>query len=314
MSFQQIHSADWLAHFVRAGYPDARPLAAGVEGAVYALDDRTVAKAWGRRRATELQPWRAFYTDLAAADLPFDTPEILRVEEVGGVAVTIERRLHGSPLQARIDPHAGGLAPSVVNTMLEILRALAAVPATAAMRQLPVLDETEPFRSAEDDFPTALTALLERRTARSAALLRRRVPDFDRRYAALRSGLGALDRRPDTVLHGDLFGENVLIDNSGRLTAVLDFGFLSGAGDPRFDAAVTAATMNMYGNHAAATTEALTDAFAAYLGHPPPVLRLYRAAYAVATSDAFTADGSDGHFDWCTRQLTSSSTTAALGL
>ncbi|HJT76890.1 MAG TPA: phosphoenolpyruvate--protein phosphotransferase, partial [Gemmataceae bacterium] len=46
---------------------------------------------------------------------------------------------------------------------------------------------------------------------------------------------------PDTVVHGDLFGENVLVDHAGRPTAVLDFGFLSGAGDARFDAAVTAA-------------------------------------------------------------------------
>jgi hypothetical protein len=44
------------------------------------------------------------------------------------------------------------------------------------------------------------------------------------------------------------------------------------------------------------------------------VLHLYRAAYATATSDAFTADGSDGHFDWCVRQLTAPRVTAALRL
>ena len=119
------------------------------------------------------------------------------------------------------------------------------------------------------------------------------MPDFDRRYTRLLAGLAALDRRPDTVIH--LFAENVVVDTDGRPTAVLDFGVLSGAGDPRFDAAVTAATMNMYGTHAAAITETLTDAFADHLGHPPHVLRLYRAAYATATSSAFTTDGSDGH-------------------
>jgi aminoglycoside phosphotransferase (APT) family kinase protein len=128
---------------------------------------------------------------------------------------------------------------------------------------------TEPFRTAGDDFPAALAALLHRRTARSGDLLRRRVPNFDRRYAALLSGLAAVDRRPGTVLHGDLFGENVLIDGRGRPSAVLDFGFLSGAGDPRFDAAVTAAIMTMYGAHAAAITDALTDSVADRLGHSP---------------------------------------------
>ena len=179
------------------------------------------------------------------------------------------------------------------------------------MRRLPVLDEDQPFRRAGDDFPTALTALLERRTG---PVLRARVPDFDRRYGAVVARLSTLDRRPDAVLHGDLFGENILVDPAGRPAAVLDFGFLSGAGDPRFDAAVTAAIMDMYGPGAAATTERFTERFAAELSCSVDVLRLYRAAYALATSTAFTPDGTDGHFAWCVRQLTSPETTTTLGL
>jgi aminoglycoside phosphotransferase (APT) family kinase protein len=311
---RQIHSGEWLAHFARSGYSEARPLAAGVEGAVYALDGDTVGKVWGRRRPAELRLWQEFYADLAAAGLPFATPHILRIEETRGVAVTVERRLHGHPLQAHVDLRAAELTPSVAGAMLHVLRSLATVPATTAMQQLPVLDGTEPFRTAGDDFPAALTALLERRTARSGPLLRHRVTDFDRRFAGLLAALNSLDRRPDTVVHGDLFGENVLVDDAGHPTAVLDFGFLSGAGDPRFDAAVTAATMNMYGPHAAAVAARLTDTFADHLGHSPRTLRVYRAAYAVATSDAFTDDGSDGHFAWCTRQLTAPDVTAALDL
>jgi hypothetical protein len=203
VTFRHVHSADWLAYFVEAGHPDVRPLAAGVEGAVYELGDGMAAKVWGRRRPDELRLWQAFYADLAAAGLPFATPEILRVEEIRGAAVTVERRLSGTPLQARVDLQARELEPSVAATMLGILRALATVPATPAMR---------------------------------------------------------------------------------------------------------------YGAHAAAVTTTLTDAFADHLGHPPQVLHLYRAAYATATSDAFTADGSDGHFDWCTRQLTAAEVTATLGV
>ena len=79
MTFEQVHSAGWVAHFVQVGYPDARPLAAGVEGAVYDLGDGTVAKVWAHRRRADLQLWRAFYDDLAAGGLPFATPEILRM-------------------------------------------------------------------------------------------------------------------------------------------------------------------------------------------------------------------------------------------
>jgi hypothetical protein len=74
-------------------------------------------------------------------------------------------------------------------------------------------------------------------------------------------------------------------------------------GDPRLDAAIAASVMNMYGPHAAAITEALTAQVAHDLGYPAQALLIYQAAYAVATANAFTSDGSDGHYAWCLSQL-----------
>jgi aminoglycoside phosphotransferase (APT) family kinase protein len=312
VDFRQQHTAEWAAYLREIGYPAAEPLGAGVEGAVYRLGDATVAKVWGHRRRTELRLLQAFYADVAAVRLPFATPVILSVDEVDGRAVTIERELTGTPLDQQLDSRSADIPPAAVDTIIEVLAGLATVPATAAMRRLPVLDETGPFRADGDDFPIALERLLERRTTRFGTVLRARVPDFDRRYDAIRRALNVLDRRSDTVLHGDLVADNIFVHPSGRPSAVLDFGFLSGAGDPRFDAAVAAAVTDMYGPHAATITESLTDRFAAALGHSADVLRLYRAAYAVATSNAFTADGSDGHFQWCIDQLTAPRTTTAL--
>jgi len=44
------------------------------------------------------------------------------------------------------------------------------------------------------------------------------------------------------------------------------------------------------------------------------VLLIYQASYAVATANAFTADGSDGHFAWCLSQLRRPDIAKALGL
>ena len=57
---------------------------------------------------------------------------------------------------------------------------------------------------------------------------------------------------------------------------------------------------------------AMTAQIAADLSYPADTLLLYQAAYAVATSNAFTADGSDGHFAWCIRQLARADITAVL--
>lgn len=247
--FLRTHTPKWLEYFTRNGYPDVKPLAAGVEGAIYRLGDGTVAKVWGRRREAELTRMQRFYADVACAGLPFATPVILRVEEVDGVAVTFEQELHGEPLQKRLAFDDRELDAATVDCMVGVVQALAGVPGTDNMRNLPVLDEDRLFWAGADDFLAALIALLERRVARFGDLLRAHVPDFDRRYSRILEKLAALDRVPTTVIHGDLFGENILVDEAVRPLAVLDFGFLSTAGDPRLDASITAVIMNMYGPH-----------------------------------------------------------------
>lgn len=303
MGFLQVHTPEWVRRFVAMGYSDAEPLAAGVEGAIYRLGGGMVAKVWsGRRR--ELGLMRAYYADVADAGLPFKTPVFLRMEHIDGAVVTFEPELHGQPLQNRVTFKDRELDPAAIDCMLLVLRSLAGVRATDAMRQLPVLDEDRPFWDGADDsvgaddFVGALVALLERRVARFGGVLRSHISDFDERYTRLRSGLRGLDRVPPTAIHGDLFGGNVLVDDDARPLSVLDFGFLATAGDPRFDAGVSASIMNMYGDHAIAITDALTKRFAAELAYPVQALIHYQGAYAIATANVFTADGSDGHFTW----------------
>jgi aminoglycoside phosphotransferase (APT) family kinase protein len=301
---KQVHTTGWLEYFLRQGYPDVRPLASGVEGAIYWLRRGTVAKVWGHRGALVLVKMQRFYADVAHANLGFATPVILSVEEVDGTAITYERELYGRPLQDRLSFDDVELDASSVKSVIDVLKELATVPATEVMLQMPVLDEDRPFRDESGDFSASLIALLDRRVQRFGHVLRSHVVDFDHRYARILEKLAGIDRVQPSVVHGDLFGENILVDERARPVSVLDFGFLSTAGDPRLDASITAGIMNMYGPHAEAIATTLTDRFAMELGYSPEVLLIYRAAYAVATSNVFTADGSDGHFPWCVAQLT----------
>jgi aminoglycoside phosphotransferase (APT) family kinase protein len=311
--FVLSHSREWLDRFRRQGH-DPAPLAAGAEGAVYDLGGGLVAKVWRERRAAELERMQSFYADVAAAGLPFATPEVLRIEQVDGTSVTYERKLPGVPLQRRLDMTDREIGPAAVTCVTDVLRGLATVPAAASMRELPALEENRPLWAGANTFHAALLGLIERRARRFGAVIRDHLPDFDRRCAALRERLGAMNSWPDAVIHGDLFGENILVDEHDRPVAVLDFGFLTTAGDPRFDAAITAGIMNMYGPHALSSTQYLTARLARNLGYPPEVLLTYQAAYATVTSNAFTLDGSDGHFGWCIAQLRRADISEALGL
>ncbi len=311
--FVLAHTQQWIKHFAGEGHAP-RPLAAGVEGAIYDLGGGLVAKVWRDRRPAELVRMQSFYADVAAAGLPFSTPEILAVEQVERTPVTYERKLPGAPLQQRLGRDDRGVNPAAARCVTDVLRALATVSATTAMRQLAVLDEDRPLWEGADTFSDVLLGLLRRRVARFGPVIRSHLPDFGRRYARLQERLGALARPLDTVIHGDLVTGNILVDEQARPLAVLDFGFLTTAGDPRLDAAIAASVMNMYGPHAPAITSVLTAQLAHDLGYPADALLTYQAAYAVATSNAFTSDGSDGHFAWCIDQLRRPDITDILGL
>ncbi len=276
-----------------------------MEGVVYALGDGRVAKVWSGRPPAGLELTRQVYADIARHRLPFATPEILDVEEHEGVLVTYERELPGAPARgdSAHEDHERELSAHHMAALLAVLRGLASVPGTDAMRRLTVQGDDRPLWRGHDRFQDALTALVARAVARHGAALAAHVPDLDEGVERTVHALRSLPNAPVTAIHGDLVPPNIHTDAAGRPVAVLDFGFYTTAGDPAFEAAVTAAVWDMYGPYAEEHTTELTRLFAHELGYPHATLTAYQAAYALTTYDLFGLDDGDGHFRWCAGQL-----------
>ncbi|MDT0268175.1 aminoglycoside phosphotransferase family protein [Streptomyces sp. DSM 44915] len=279
----------------RLGYRPADLLGQGMEGTVYRLAGGLVGKVWNPGRTlADVRRHAAFQTELAAQRLPFATPEPVAVRELDGVVVSVERELPGVPLsEAGLDPAAEHAA------ILDVVAVLGTTTAGPAARALPVLDEAEPLRAGRD-WPAAFADLAERRAAASRGPLLRALPELDRILAAVRDRLLALPAGgPERVVHGDICPPNILVDRGGRVVALLDWGFLTGAGDNAFDAATAAGFFDMYGPAARAHDDALLAAMTDRLGHPRATLLTYRAAYSLSTATIYSPTGDDGHFAWC---------------
>lgn len=282
---------------------DALPiLGSGMEGTVRDLGDGRVAKVWHRRTREDIEVSRGFGEALAQAGLPFGTPRVLDLLDHGGSVVTIEPYLSGRPATSA-DRAA----------LVDVLAALAAVSPDPALASLPVLPHESAFGPALS-FPDHLAALVRRRVASSREPLAARLPDLDDLVGATVASLEAFDVAGPCLVHGDLIPANVLLDDAGAVSAVLDFGFLTTVGDPAFDAAVTASIADMYGPDARATESALDDRVADRFQHDPERLATYRAAYALVTATCFSTSGSDGHFDWCVAMLERADVRAALSI
>ncbi|MGH3489337.1 MAG: phosphotransferase family protein [Actinopolymorphaceae bacterium] len=302
---------DWPDELGKVGLTVTGPLGAGMDGVVYALDDGTVAKVWIRQDATSLTRLANFYAQLDATGLPFATPLMHEIRSVAGTPVTIERRLAGRPLSAYLasldrpdHPEQRERLERAMRTFVDVLAALREVtvppPATRAMA---VMDEPEPFYAPDEAWPGALERLVHRRFDAYGPVLRAAVVDLDALLDRVVGGLRALPGVGSAVVHGDLCTPNLLIDDDLRVVSVLDWGYLSTAGDPAFDASLAAGFFDMYGGKARSIDQTLTDWIVAEFGYPPEVLALYRMVYAIAGACAYDPAGGDGHFAWCVDQL-----------
>lgn len=276
-------SLDALALMRAAGFAVTHELGRGMEGVVASLDDERVVKVWDRRPRAEVDRLRTFYDAVEAgfdrAGVPLAVPRILDVGEWDGLVVTVHRRLRGR-----------AAAPAAPEPVLDVLAALAQVPATPDLAVLPVPDG-EPSFDPEVPFGTSLADLVLRRAALLGPLLDDGVAE------RLADALRSLAPVPSCLVHGDLGPVHVLLED-GRPAGLLDFGYVSTVGDPAFDAAVAACLQDMFGPGAAAATAALDALAVARFGHDPAVLVLYRAAYGLVTASCLT--GHPGrHLDWC---------------
>lgn len=215
--------------------PGARLIGKGGEGNVYELHDDRVVKVYRQGSESELQRLAAFQEMLARQGFPFRTPRILDIGRVDKTLFTIERRLPGETLSGRF------------SSLSEDQQRLALTNYYAALRlinEVELPDYTYGHVLPTEDYPGGaatwvdfLDWQLDRSLEKAGPDLAQDVEAFEEKAQELRQLLHRYaGGGPKRLVHGDYFLENVLFDDNLQVSAVLDFGAHTLAGDPRLDA------------------------------------------------------------------------------
>lgn len=282
------------------GYPGAEFVAAGVEGAVFRLDEAHAAKVWLRKKHRELEALKQFCEDVAASSLPFQTPRIFQISPLPRVPeywCTVEAWLPGRPLCPIDAPRP--TSDAALDCVVEVVAALATVPATPAMKALPILEEHRAPWLQGEDFHAMLRRLVLRRTSVAPGALPSIIPDLDRLIDLILRALATIPNAPDCLVHGDLVPANIMVDEALRPVAVLDFGWLSTAGASAFEAATAASFYDFVFPEGRALEERLEARLVHRLGFHRRTMAVYRATMAIASAGYYSEGPDDFWFRWC---------------
>lgn len=278
-------------------------IASGMEGHVFRLEPQSVAKVWHHKTRAEITPLKDFYEQLQTLEFPFETPLITQVQEVDGTTISVEKELHGTSMRTLVKEDELEPPPFAFEAVLSILSISKDKKLIGDKVHLPILG-IMPSREARNSGVIAvLLEVANQKVKKYGDQLRRSVPDFDWIYK--RTVRHLLESRVEEMqaVHGDLCPENILLDADGKVTAVLDWGFMSLFGDSTLDASFTCGIYNMYGPYHRQIDDMFLKACEARLVYSRERLLLYRALYAIIQSNAFSEDGSDGHYGWCVENL-----------
>ena len=274
-------------------------LGAGAESRVYALGDDLVLRVYRGSAGRTIRERKALLAALPRDAVPFALPEIVGEGSAGGTAYTVERRMPGRSLDAALADLRGDVRANAWRNYLDAAAAIARLAIdgdefgeTAGWGGTPLRART---------WTGFLLGSIDRALSERRDMFSRDVPDFETVLDHVRQRVVALGEPAERVLvHGDFYPQNVMVDDAGGVTGVIDFGGNTLLGDQRMDlasAVIFAAIAQVPEANESDAAFVMDEACRRYGAGFRDVVEAYRGYYAIHFS------GGSQDYAWCVGAL-----------
>lgn len=289
----------------RYGLLPAHLIRKGMEAEVYAFGTDSILKLYsGTTNLAYLTTLQTFYARIDPAVLSYALPYIETVAADGEICISIERRLRGDPMSNVLSTLTKKQTDNVMHAYLAAALELTKIQIPADFDHYKLFDAEGISRRTDGDWHQFLRRYLAHKLIQVSAYLNRDVKDFEAKIQRLYTILAQPYAGSHHVVHGDFFPGNLLVDETYRVTALLDFGLLTMYGDPLFDVATAWVFFDMYDELQANLRERYLAIVLESLGcHVRPKLYLYVLLYSVLSANTYSSTCSDGHYQWCVDNL-----------
>ena len=134
--------------------------------------------------------------------------------------------------------------------------------------------------------------------------LKRDVVNYDAKVKQLVEILSLGYEGEYSLIHGDFYPGNVMINESGKVTGLIDFGLMTMYGDNLFDIAIGWVCFDMYNELNANIYERYLNIIISTLGEDVRKrLYFYVLIYSYISANLYSHNCEDGHYQWCVRNL-----------
>ena len=266
------------------GLDDPTFLGAGEDAWAFALSDTEAIRVFPHASKSFVSELVCLYERLQGHSFSFQCPRIHEVRVHEGIVYTIEARLPGRPMGEFCREVDGERRRRVLRNYLGALRELASVEMS---------DRDFGGLTASAVWPTAgtwrefLRRALETPWRQVGPGLTEECPDLRRTVSRLEALIEEDQMNWDrkSLVHGDAYPGNVLVDDDGEVATILDFGRYSLVGDPRLDVAIAIELTEMAGGFSPEDTEFLRG-----LIEEDPAAAAYRAWTAIVLAAVYGGD------------------------
>ena len=280
-------------------------LGSGMEAEVYAYDNTKVLKLYNDMSDTNKQNiLKNFYSNLNSNSLNYELPYIYDTFVENDILVSIEKRIDGSNLQSVFSEmnynEQNKLMESYLNANIE----LKSVKIKYNLEGFSLFNDNQVSLLKMNSWFDLLKEIIFSKQKELEPYFKKDVVNYSVKVNQLVENLSLDYEGEYSLIHGDFYPGNLMVNKSGMVTGLIDFGLMTMYGDNLFDIAIGWVCFDMYNELNANISERYLNIIISTLGEDVRKrLYFYVLIYSYISANLYSHNCKDGHYQWCVKNL-----------
>jgi aminoglycoside phosphotransferase (APT) family kinase protein len=280
-------------------------LGKGMEAEVYLYENDKVFKIYNPKATlTKLQLLKQFYESIKPEGISFKLPRIHKIIEEEDRIITIENRIEGKNIQKALSEYDEERLNAFLENYLSVILQIRSIQFDPKFEGYKLLNDYDVPPSQQKDWNDFLKQYLINKQNEVKDYLSKDVVNYQNKFDRLIRILSSKYKGDHSLIHGDFYPGNLLVNEDGKINGVIDFGMMTMCGDYLFDVALSWVLFDMYEELGDNVLNRYLDLVIKTLGEETrSKLYLYVLVYSIYSANFFSENCSDGHYKWSVRQL-----------